>query len=137
MIDYIVVEGTVKGKSRPRLSTNTGRIYTPKPTKNYEELIAWCYRTQGGRNFLDQPVKVEIIIERQIPKGASKADRAEMMAGIQLQLYKPDCDNVGKVVLDALNGVAYNDDQQVVELNIVKRWAKQGRLLFNVERIKV
>lgn len=134
-MNYIVVKGNVKGKSRPRLNINTGNIYTPKPTKNYEELIAWCYRTQGGRHWLDQPVRVEIIAEHLAPK-VSKGKRAAMIAGEVYPLIKPDADNIAKIVLDALNGVAYNDDKQVVELTIRKRWSDDARVLIRVERIQ-
>lgn len=51
---------------------------------------------------------------------------------------KPDIDNVLKAVLDALNGVAYKDDSQVVEVRVVKhdRTRKQGdSIRFEVEPV--
>jgi Holliday junction resolvase RusA-like endonuclease len=33
---------------------------------------------------------------------------------------KPDCDNLAKSTLDALNGLLFKDDSQVVELHVVK-----------------
>ena len=41
-------------------------------------------------------------------------------------LVKPDVDNIAKAVLDALNGIAYDDDSQVVELT-VKKWNRTSR----------
>ncbi len=35
---------------------------------------------------------------------------------------KPDCDNIAKIILDALNGLAYDDDAQVVKLYVEKRY---------------
>lgn len=35
---------------------------------------------------------------------------------------KPDADNILKAVLDALNGVAYEDDRQVVEVLCIKKY---------------
>ena len=37
---------------------------------------------------------------------------------------KPDCDNMGKICLDALNGIAYPDDAQISSLYITKRYGK-------------
>jgi Holliday junction resolvase RusA-like endonuclease len=37
---------------------------------------------------------------------------------------KPDADNIGKLVLDALNGVAYKDDSQVFSIEVEKIWAE-------------
>ena len=41
---------------------------------------------------------------------------------------KPDIDNVCKVVADALNGVAYNDDRQIVYTEISKRYDDMPRM---------
>ena len=133
--EYIIVKGSVRGKGRPRVNLQTGTIYTPPKTRDYEQLIARCYRTQGGRHWLDQPVRVEIIAEHLAPK-VSKGKRAAMIAGEFYPLIKPDADNIAKIVLDALNGVAYNDDKQVVELTIRKRWSDEARVLIRVERIQ-
>lgn len=44
-----------------------------------------------------------------------------MLAGQIRPTVKPDCDNVSKIILDALNGVAFKDDSQVVGL-WVEKW---------------
>lgn len=38
-------------------------------------------------------------------------------------VQRPDVDNLAKSLLDALNGVAYNDDAQIVDLRVQKRWS--------------
>lgn len=48
-----------------------------------------------------------------IPKSWPRAKKAEALAG-KLPPGKPDIDNILKVVLDGLNGIAYEDDKQVV-----------------------
>lgn len=44
-------------------------------------------------------------------------------------------DNVQKVVLDALNGVAYKDDARVVDLHGYKRYSITPGLLVEIEEI--
>lgn len=39
---------------------------------------------------------------------------------------KPDWDNIGKAVCDALNGIAYKDDAQIISAEVIKRWAVDG-----------
>ena len=52
-------------------------------------------------------------------------------------MKKPDADNVAKIVLDSLNKIAYEDDKQVVELTVIKRWTFDNeRIEFEVEEIK-
>lgn len=49
---------------------------------------------------------------------------------------KPDADNLGKFLLDALTGVAFEDDSQVVDLHlfILRDWSGrcEGRTVFRV-----
>ena len=33
---------------------------------------------------------------------------------------KPDCDNIAKIILDSLNGIAYADDKQIISLSVEK-----------------
>ena len=107
------------GKARPRVTTHG--TYTPKKTKDYEKLVQWEYRKQGGRDYGKRQLQVEITANFQIPKSKPKNKRIEMLAGQIRPTKKPDCDNIAKAILDALNGIAYHDDSQVVGL-WVEKW---------------
>ena len=48
-----------------------------------------------------------------------------MTSGALFPLKKPDLDNVMKIVCDALNGIAYKDDVQIVNAKICKRWSSE------------
>lgn len=50
-----------------------------------------------------------------------------------LPLKKPDMDNIVKVVADALNGVAYNDDTQIVLVSAKKAYSAIEGLDVTVE----
>ena len=41
---------------------------------------------------------------------------------------KPDADNIAKIICDALNNVAYHDDTQVIELIVVKKYAREPKV---------
>lgn len=58
-----------------------------------------------------------------------------MLDGKILPAKKPDIDNVVKAVLDALNGVAYRDDTQVVELHVRKSYSEKPRVEVSIEKI--
>ena len=54
-----------------------------------------------------------------------------------MPLKKPDSDNIAKIVLDSLNKIAFDDDSQVVELTVIKRWTEENeRIEFDLEEIK-
>ena len=60
-----------------------------------------------------------------------------MESGITLPTKKPDCDNIAKIVLDALNGIAYHDDAQVAELTVIKTYSRAPRVLVEITEVTV
>lgn len=132
------VPGEPKGKGRPRF-TRQGRAYTPAKTVEYEQLIAGQAKGAmlahpGGPTQL--PVEVRVDIHKGVPASWSKARRTRALDALEIP-GKPDLDNVAKAVLDAMNGVVYVDDVQVVRLLVTKAYSLHPRLEVNVkERIE-
>jgi Holliday junction resolvase RusA-like endonuclease len=114
------VEGDPVGKQRPRFSR--GRTYTPKKTVDYESLIASkASQAMGSSEPLQTPVAIFIWIRHAIPASYSKKRKEACLNGLDWP-KKPDLDNVAKVFLDAMNGIVYKDDVQVVKLRVSKRY---------------
>ena len=107
----VQVNGKVVGKQRPRVTRHG--TYTPKETKEYEKKIADAWRELGVAPF-EGPVEVTVFVERKMPDSRPKKLLSEP------DIYKPDADNILKVVQDALNGVAYLDDKYVVDAFVKK-----------------
>lgn len=129
----IIVEGKIKGKARPRVFN--GRAVTPKDTVNYENWVRLNYKEQSGKH-LEGQIKAKIIAYYKIPKSYTKAKRLACKQNIILPTKKPDIDNCIKVILDSLNGIAYKDDSQIVEVIAVKKWTEeQERIEFELEEI--
>lgn len=108
-----IVEGEPQGKARPRFSRRSGTVYTPSKTAKYEKQIRKAFLAVGGKMipsdcYVNRPAK------------------------------KPDVDNILKAVLDALNGMAYKDDKQVIEVTCGKWYSQSsGFLKISVEEVKV
>ena len=67
-----------------------------------------------------------------VPDSWPMARKAEALAGRLMPATKPDCDNLAKTVLDALNGVLWLDDAQVVDLSVSKRYAAEPHTVVTV-----
>ena len=133
----IVVEGKIKGKQRPRFNTKTGRAFTPNDTVSYEKMVRHCYMQQCGE-YLNGAVRATIYMYFKIPKSYTKKRVAAIREGLEYPMKTPDVDNCSKIILDSLNKVAYDDDQQVVELSVLKRWTEdEERIEFLLEEIKL
>lgn len=119
------VIGKIIGKARPRVTRHG--VYTPPETKAKENEIAWRYKASGG-TMMDGEIAVVIHVFRELPKSRPKKVESEP------DLFKPDIDNIAKLVMDALNGVAYHDDAQITSLVVKKhhRARKKERMLIFV-----
>lgn len=119
------VSGKPVGKERPRFTRN-GHTYTPAKTRAAEEAVQWAYKAKYGETKFEKgiPIRIEILSFFQIPKSDSKAIKELKIQGGIKPTKKPDVDNIAKLICDALNGIAYDDDSQIVELYIKKCYTK-------------
>lgn len=129
------VEGNPVGKSRPRWGN--GHMYTPKLTSQYEQLIkSYFYEKYGmAQKPLVAPVGVRLKIVYPIPVSTSKANSRKMLSGVTAAVCKPDLDNVIKIVLDALNGIAYKDDSDIIAVSATKEYGKVPRVEIQIQEI--
>lgn len=118
------IEG-VKGKGRPRFDSR-GHAYTPDTTRAYEELVRLRYRQATKQPPTSSAVYVEVVAWLVPAESLSKKKRLELLENPPMK--KPDIDNIAKIILDALNGVAWVDDKQVVKLNICKLWGHSEKI---------
>ena len=103
----------VRGKGRVRFARATGRTYTPDATAEAMQIIRQEWGDRAGAPA-GVPVTVRIVTMRPMPKSRPKRIVTEP------DVYKPDADNIAKLVLDALNGIAWSDDTQVTGLYVFK-----------------
>lgn len=118
------VYGKPRGKQRPRFNRTTKTTYTPVQTIEYERQIRQAYTAAGG-GMISKTNPICIAVEARFIKACSSKKKAPTL--------KPDIDNIAKIIMDALNGVAYKDDSQVVDLCIYKTWADDNDEMVRVE----
>ncbi len=126
------------GKGRPKFSTFGGhvRAITPSKTRNAEGIIKlFAEQAMAGRDLIQGPVYLEIIAIFPVPASYSKVKRQACLMGDIFPTKKPDMDNIGKLVCDALNDIVFEDDVQIVRLNARKIYGEKARLLITVTPI--
>ena len=128
------VIGDIKGKARPRVNTYTCRAYTPENTKDYELLIKQYFKLKYPRYVpLENRVAVKIIAQFKIPKSATKKDKLLIEEGKLSPAKKPDIDNIIKIVLDALNKMAFKDDNQITKIEVEKIYGLDERIYVKID----
>ena len=116
-----VVPGPPVPKARPRTVQNNGKTvtYTPEPVTRYENWIRLCAREvldRNGGTMLHGPLRLEVTFYLRRPASRPKKYRYPDR--------RPDVENLVKSVMDALTGLLWVDDAQVVTLNAQKRYGE-------------
>ena len=126
MTIHFHIPGQPVGKGRPRIGKvgAHARMFTPAKTVNYESTVAlFAAQAMAGRALLTGPVNLQMRVDFPIPASWSIKKQRAAEAGEILPTVKPDSDNIVKAVCDAINGVVWKDDVQVVDLTLKKRYS--------------
>lgn len=116
-----IIPGEPVAKGRPRM-TRTGHAYTPSKTRLYEGYIQDLWKKKTVAELpTGLPLRVCVDAFFSIPKSMSKKARKALDGAPHTK--KPDADNVAKAVLDALNGLAFDDDSRICYLKVTKQYA--------------
>lgn len=136
MIQFAIM-GEPQGKGRPKF-TKKGHTYTPEKTAAYEKAAALAYKRRYYGESFEKGVPLEMRIRAycKVPQSASKAKKADMLSGRIRPTKTPDADNIAKIICDALNGVAYHDDAQIVRIAVEKYYSAAGYVEVALKEVK-
>ena len=98
-------------------------VYTPKPTVQYQKKVAQCFISSGGK-FFGKDCRVKVLITIYVKDVKRKELRP---------IKRPDVDNVAKIILDSLNGIAFADDVQIVDLIVSRIFGKENKVFVSLK----
>lgn len=132
--------GSKTGSVVRRKDGSLGVVLRPanKRQKPYQKLVAGeavAVMAERGLVGTDGPVRLEVLINRQRPLShyvAGDRERALRTSAPAQPCVTPDSLKVVRAIEDALNGIAYRDDKQIVEHIIKKRYASLDSCLVRV-----
>ena len=121
--------GDPVAQGRPRAFRRGNHIgmYDPAKSKSWKETVKWQAIEQKARN-MEGALVLELIFLLKRPKSLPKK--------VVHHIKKPDLDNLVKAIKDALKGICYKDDSQIVRIYAEKIYAtdKTG-VIITVENI--
>lgn len=134
------IEFIIEGKVKPKQSfryTRFGHKYTPRDVKQYARDIQYSFYAKYPKwlpsMFFEKPLRAEIEVYIKMPQSFSKIKKQRAIAGEIRPLIKPDVDNCTKNIFDALNGIVYPDDKQIVELSVKKFYSETEFVKVRIE----
>lgn len=128
------IPGEPVAKGRPRFAN--GHAFTPNKTRVYEEIVRLhAMQAMRGKKMLTGPISIRVTAYFPIPKSFTKTKKEQAISGALRHTKKPDWDNVGKIVSDALNGVVYPDDAVIADATVSKRYGVEPRVVVTALEI--
>ncbi|KZS45727.1 hypothetical protein AWU65_07270 [Paenibacillus glucanolyticus] len=136
MIQFTVY-GEPVAQGRPKFSTAGGfvKAYDPAKSRDYKDYVRLAAAEHAPKSLLEGPVGMMLTVYRSIPKSFSKKKAAAAEAGEIRPTTKPDVDNYLKGVKDALKGVIWKDDSQVVEVFTQKKYSGRPRIEVKIKEL--
>lgn len=113
-------------------------FYVSTDERLYRQALAWQAKAAlRGKGPTALPVAVLIHAFTPIPRSWRSREQIDARNGARLPASTPDADNIGKVVGDALIGVVWNDDAQIVDLRVIKRYSDAAAVRVEVREFSV
>ncbi|MFW3538014.1 RusA family crossover junction endodeoxyribonuclease [Vagococcus fluvialis] len=133
----IVIPGQPVPQGRPKFTTKPFvRAYDPPKSSAYKKVVA-KYANQCKPNKLMQgPLEVRVDIYKESLKSFSKIKKEQAENKELRPITKPDADNYAKGILDALKGIIWEDDGQVVKLITEKFYSSNPRAEVFVSQLE-
>jgi Holliday junction resolvase RusA-like endonuclease len=130
----LTIPGEPKSKQRPRW--HKGGTYTPKETVGYETYIKELFVIKyPDFKPLETALRLQLAAYLTIPKSQSQKKKTLMESNDIRPTKKPDLDNIVKILLDALEKIAFKNDNQFVIIDAFKFYSKRPRLEIEITEV--
>lgn len=128
----IYIPGKAVPQGRPRFARigNGVRTYDAKQSIDYKSWVKYCALQVMAKTsvaIIPRDIPLHMVLYVTITKPASVSKRR------LCPVVKPDLDNIQKTIQDALEGIAYQADQQIVSIISVKRYGPSDSVTVTIQ----
>lgn len=121
---------------RPRVSSRPYvRLYDPPKVANFKRILRSLAVNQYARPPLVGALSVSLTFYRPVQSSISKTERERRLSNESKPVVKPDTDNYLKATLDALNGILWHDDAQIVKIEAEKKYSDHPKITVSVKQV--
>ncbi len=117
---------------KPQKQTQFGKRICWDPSKQVKQQIQWQIRPHAPKEPIKGPVHVYVTFYLPIPNGTSSLKRNQMVNGTCFPVKRPDLDNMAYLVTNAMKEIVYEDDSQIVDLSLSKRFGEEPKFVVKV-----
>lgn len=142
----IEIPGIPISKQRHRYFVNHGRIVSYDPQEHAKKAIRKIMEIKMRKaiNHRDRKIAIEasnlatsdifevnLTFHLPFPKNSTNGKK-NLFTWIGIPTAKPDIDNLAKFYLDCANGVIWNDDRQIISLNLKKIYTNKPKTTIKI-----
>jgi len=125
-------EGPPIPKGRPRYCQRGGRVFAYTPKKTQEAEVSIREKAKVDLYPLSEaPFEGRICVDLAFRMPIPKSLRKKVSAG-DPHVKRPDLDNLIKLVIDALTGVAWKDDAMICIMSAEKTYSHDPMTIVNI-----
>ena len=119
-------EPVAQGRGRAAVVNGKVIVYDPKKSRDYKrEVKAEAVKVRPEKPW-EGPVSLTVKVYKSIPKSFSRRKRELALTGKIRPTTKPDLKNVIAGIEDALKGIIWRDDSQVVDFGDSGKWYSEN-----------
>jgi len=123
MITFTVYGDPVaQARGRATIINNRVIVYDPARSREFKKLIKEVAQKYAGNKLIQEPVSLSVKAFISIPMSFSKKKREKALTGKLRPTTRPDLKNIIAGVEDALKGVIYKDDSQIIDFGDSGKW---------------
>jgi Holliday junction resolvase RusA-like endonuclease len=125
---------TVEGTPKVQKQTQWNRKRGYDPSSLDRKQIIWQISPYAPKEPLEGAIEMDVVFYMPMPKVSRIKTRA-MINGSVYPIVRPDIDNMAYILTNAMKGIYYRDDSQIVDLSLRKRYAENPRTVVKVREI--
>ena len=133
-----ILNCTPTPQARPRHAVMHGFSMTYKSAaqKENEATLDALLAQHAPVEPMEGAVALTFMAYLPVPASASKKKQQDMLNGVIRHTHKPDLDNLGKQLKDAMTRLQFwRDDRQVVKLTCEKRYGMRGHWIVTIREL--
>ena len=121
-----------KPQRQTRFYSRGGHLHGYDPSKKDLQFIQWQLKPYAPAIPFTGPIIADYTFYMPIPRSASKVKARQMSAHIIKHIIRPDLDNLAYLVTNAMKGIIYRDDSQIVEKHERKMYGVEPRIVIKI-----
>lgn len=128
------IHGNPIPQQQTRFIRTSGIAYDPSSKER--DRIQWLSKPYAPESPLLGPILVDLFFYFVPQASASGVRRRQMLNHVIHHIKKPDADNCAYLVTNALKGIFYRDDAQIIDLHVHKRFAEVAKTVVKIVAIE-